>query len=105
MATAAAVERLKNGVNAALRTALETPPTGEQLSLARQEELAKETIDAAKEVDSLFEKVKLSRSEESAEDVQREVRFPSHPLLSAIPGATCSMCMRVCVWQLISDVV
>mmetsp|Transcript_20175 Transcript_20175/g.48008 ORF Transcript_20175/g.48008 Transcript_20175/m.48008 type:complete len:116 (-) Transcript_20175:24-371(-) len=73
MATAAAVERLKNGVNAALRTALETPPTGEQLSLARQEELAKETIDAAKEVDSLFEKVKLSRSEESAEDVQREI--------------------------------
>eukprot|EP00286_Rhodomonas_abbreviata_P029060 CAMPEP_0181293124 /NCGR_PEP_ID=MMETSP1101-20121128/2893_1 /TAXON_ID=46948 /ORGANISM="Rhodomonas abbreviata, Strain Caron Lab Isolate" /LENGTH=110 /DNA_ID=CAMNT_0023397681 /DNA_START=122 /DNA_END=454 /DNA_ORIENTATION=+ len=67
-----AVERLKSGVDAMLRSALQSD-VGEQLPQAKQEELANEAIEAAKEIDSIFEQVKLDRPNPGAEDVQREI--------------------------------
>mmetsp|Transcript_91110 Transcript_91110/g.147212 ORF Transcript_91110/g.147212 Transcript_91110/m.147212 type:complete len:120 (+) Transcript_91110:150-509(+) len=75
MAATAAVKRLKEGADVILRTALEQRdrPPNEQVPQDVQERLAADTLTAAKEIDDIFERTKLAASEETEEEVQREV--------------------------------
>ena len=91
MAATAAVQRLKEGADGILRTALEQRdrPPNEQVPQEVQERLAADMLTAAKEIDDIFERTKLAASEETEEEVQREV--------GAIGGRACLLLQKHCV--------
>ena len=72
------VQRLKDGADAILKTALaqRDSPSGAQVAQAEQERLAAVALDAAKDIDEIFERTKLACTIETEEDVKREVCAP-----------------------------
>mmetsp|Transcript_20474 Transcript_20474/g.39732 ORF Transcript_20474/g.39732 Transcript_20474/m.39732 type:complete len:123 (-) Transcript_20474:73-441(-) len=77
MAATAAVQRLKDAMDALLTTSLQEPSStlpNQPLPQATQEALAGEVVEAARQLDMLLEETKLSVTEESAYRVQRDVK-------------------------------
>ena len=85
MAAMAAVQRLKAGSDAILKTVLgqrDRPSHGDVLQ-AVPERLAAEAMAASKEIDAILEQAKLARTTQSEDDVKREVSCSPNDLLHA----------------------